>query len=61
MIARVLRSVLVGVVTFIIAAVVLSLIKALIPGLDMDVKTFAGVIALLAGLAYFFTGARELV
>ena len=56
MIGRVLMAILVGVLTAVVAAVVIYVIAALLPGFEPDVWRWAGLLGLLGGLIYLFTG-----
>ena len=56
MIGRLLTAIVVGLVAALVAAVVIFIIGALLPGFEPDVWFWAGIVGLLFGLIYLFTG-----
>lgn len=56
LVGRVLRSILVGLVTGFVVFLVLLVISGLVIGVELDAAKWGGLVGLLAGLLHFFTG-----
>lgn len=56
MLKRIPMAILVGIITGLIAAVVIYIISALLPNVELDVSKWASLIGLLAGVVYLVTG-----